>query len=93
MHVQNRNRLIDIENKHGEFLLWYSGNESDQHPRGCGFNPWPCLVSWGSGIAVSCGVGRRRSLDLALLWLWCRPAAIAPIQPLDWELPYAWIWP
>ena len=27
--------------------------------------------------------------DLALLWLWCRPAAAAPIQPLAWELPYA----
>ena len=25
--------------------------------------------------------------DLALLWLWCRPAAIAPIQPLAWEPP------
>ena len=27
--------------------------------------------------------------DLALLWLWCRPEAIAPIQPLAWEPPYA----
>ena len=27
--------------------------------------------------------------DLALLWLWCRPAAVAPIRPLAWELPYA----
>ena len=27
--------------------------------------------------------------DLALLWLWCRPAAAAPIQPLAWEPPYA----
>jgi len=27
--------------------------------------------------------------DLALLWLWCRPAAIAPVQSLAWELPYA----
>ena len=27
--------------------------------------------------------------DLAsLLWLWCRLVAIAPIQPLAWELPY-----
>ena len=26
---------------------------------------------------MSCGVGRRRSLDPALLWLWCRPATIA----------------
>jgi len=24
-----------------------------------------------------------------LLWLRCRPAAAAPIQPLGWELPYA----
>ena len=22
-----------------------------------------------------------------LLWLWCRPAAIAPIRPLAWESP------
>ena len=27
--------------------------------------------------------------DLALLWLWCRLAAAAPIGPLPWELPYA----
>ena len=27
--------------------------------------------------------------DPALLWLWCRPAAAAPIQLLAWELPYA----
>ena len=27
--------------------------------------------------------------DLALIWLWCRPAATALIQPLTWELPYA----
>ena len=40
---------------------------------------------------MSCGVGRRPSLDLALLqlWLWRRPAAIAPIQPLALEPPYA----
>ena len=27
--------------------------------------------------------------DPALLWLWCRPAATAPIRPLAWVLPYA----
>ena len=27
--------------------------------------------------------------DPALLWLWCRRAAIAPIRPLAWEPPYA----
>ena len=24
-----------------------------------------------------------------LLWLWCRPAAVVPIRPLDWEPTYA----
>jgi len=38
---------------------------------------------------VSCGVGRRCGLDPALLWLWCRPEATAPIRPLAWESPYA----
>ena len=27
--------------------------------------------------------------DPALLWLWRRPAATAPIHPLAWEPPYA----
>jgi len=27
--------------------------------------------------------------DPALLWLWCRPVATAPIQLLAWEPPYA----
>ena len=38
---------------------------------------------------MSCGVGRRRGSDLVVLWLWCRPAAIAPTYPLTGELPYA----
>ena len=42
-----------------------------------------------SGIAVSCGVGHRHGLDPVLLWLWCRPAATAPIRLLAWEPPYA----
>ena len=37
---------------------------------------------------MSWGVGRRLDLDPTLLWLWCRPAAAAPIQPLAWEFPY-----
>ena len=37
---------------------------------------------------MSCGVVHRHGLDLELLWLWHRPAAIAPIGPLAWELPY-----
>ena len=27
--------------------------------------------------------------DPVLLWLWCRPSAVAPIRPLAWERPYA----
>jgi len=38
---------------------------------------------------LSCGVGRRRSSDLVLLWLWHRLAATALIRPLAWEPPYA----
>ena len=39
---------------------------------------------------MSCGVGRRRSSDPALLWLWHRLVATALIQqPLTWEPPYA----
>ena len=36
---------------------------------------------------MSCGVGCRCGSDPALLWLWPRPAATAPIQPLAWESP------
>ena len=51
----------------------------------------PGLPQWvkQSSVAVSCGVGHRFGLDLAFLWLWCRPASVAVIQPLAWELPYA----
>ena len=37
---------------------------------------------------MSCGVGHRHGSDLVLLWLWCRPAAVAPIRELAWESPY-----
>ena len=40
----------------------------------------------GSGIAVSCGIGHRQDSNLMLLWLWCRPAPVAPVQPQAWEL-------
>ena len=38
---------------------------------------------------MGCGVGRRRDSGLAWLWLWCRPAAAAPLRPLAWAPPYA----
>ena len=50
-----------------------------------GFAQWV----WRSSIAMSCDIGHRRGSDPALLWLWYRRAATAPIQPLAWEPPYA----
>ena len=38
---------------------------------------------------MSCGVGGRRGLNPALLWLLHRPAAVALIRLLAQELPYA----
>ena len=37
---------------------------------------------------MSYSVGRRQDLDLALLLLWHRPVATAPIWLLAWEHPY-----
>ena len=34
-------------------------------------------------------MGHRCGLNPALPWLHCRSAAVAAIQPLAWELPYA----
>ena len=47
----------------------------------------PDLAHWikGSGIAANWDVGHVCNSDLALLWLWCRLVAVAPIQSLAWE--------
>ena len=58
-------------------------NEPNWYPRGPGFDPCPCSVGQGSGVAGSCGVGP------VLLWLWRWPAAAALIEPLAWDTPYA----
>ena len=51
----------------------------------------PGLPQWVKDpvLPMSCGIGCTRSSDPELLWLWRRPAAIAPIRPLAWEPPYA----
>ena len=36
---------------------------------------------------MSGGIGCRHGSDPMLLWLWHRLAAVAPTQPLAWELP------
>ena len=42
------------------------------------------LAQWvkGSSVAVSCSVGHRHGPDLALMWLWYRQEARAPIRPV-----------
>ena len=51
----------------------------------------PALAQWVNdlAVAVSYGVGCRRSSDPVLLWLWRGPVATALIRPLAWEPPYA----
>ena len=72
-----------------EFPLWHSRNKPDYYPWGHGFDPWTCSVGQRSGVAASCGVGRKCCLNLASLWLWRRLAAVASTWPLAWELPCA----
>ena len=49
----------------------------------------PGLTQWVKDPVLSCSVGHRHSSDPPLLWMWHRPAAVAPIRPLAWEPPYA----
>ena len=69
--------------------MWLSRNKLYWYTRGCGFNPWPHPVGWGSVVSVTYGVDHGYSSDLGLLWLWHRPASVALIHTLVWELPYA----
>ena len=50
-----------------------------------------------SGLRIRCcrelWYRLQTGLDPALLWLWCRPSATAPIGPLAWEPPYTWVRP
>ena len=55
-----------------EFPSWLSRAESDYTHEDTGSISG--LVQWVK--------------DLALLWLWCRLTATAPIRPLAWKLPY-----
>ena len=47
------------------------------------------LVGYGSGVAVSRGIGCRCGSDPMLLWFWRREEAIALICSLAWEPPSA----
>ena len=51
---------------------------------------FPGLAQWvkDPGLPYRCLRRSQTRLDLLLLWLWYRPAAVVPIRPLAWELPY-----
>ena len=70
-------------NEMKEFLLWVSELRIG-HTVYEDLGSIPDLL-----VATSRGVGWRRGLDLAWLWLWCRLVTTAPIPPLAWEHPYA----
>ena len=73
-----------------EFSLWLNGLRT-LHSVGDDAGSIPGLTRWVKNLVSSKAemVGCRCGLDPALLWLWCRLAAAAPISPLAWELPYA----
>ena len=49
----------------------------------------PGLAQWVRDpvLPQTAALGHKCNSDLALLWLWCRPAAAATIQLLTQELP------
>ena len=67
-----------------EFPLWLSDNELDQYPLGHRFTQWvkdPALPQAAVYVEDTAHIP-------CCLWLMFRPAAIAPIRPLPWQLPY-----
>ena len=57
-----------------EFLMWLSRLRTQL----------VYVKMWVQSLALLSGLRIQRCREL-----WCRPAAIAPIQPLAWELPCA----
>jgi len=72
--------LLNLENLGSSHCGSTVTNPTSIH-EDAGSIPWPRSVGYGSGVAMSCGVGRIRGSDLALLWLWlwCRAAAVTLI--------------
>ena len=50
----------------------------------------PGLTQWVKDIALLqvAVLGHRCTLNLALLWLWHRPAAASPIRSVAWKFPH-----
>ena len=81
-------KILNIKNKL-EFLLCLRGLTEAEESVGMRVSS----LVWLSGLRIWCWHKPWHRLQMwlgpALLWLWCRPEAAAPIQPLAQELPYA----
>ena len=49
---------------------------------------WVQSLALHSGLRLWCCHALWCRLQMVSLWLWCRPAAVDPIGPSAWELPY-----
>ena len=62
------------------FVVQWLKNPTRNH--GVAGFPWPCSVGWGSGVAVSYGVGHRHDLAQILRCCGSGVGSTAPIGPL-----------
>ena len=78
-----------IKKRQQEFPSWGSGWRIQLRAMRLRVRSLPLLSGLGIRHCCELWYGLQTRLGPPLLWLWCRPAATAPIRPISWELPYA----